>query len=982
MRVTWLLPAFALVGCSTAPDSSPLEKGLPPLPPTGGPVVAAAGRLDDGNFAAERVPGPASQGLVGDYFMRNDKVRVVVQAPGRAIGPCPYGGNVIDFDRRDQPVGDQLGEVSPFLQLGRTLRFDRAEVVRDGSAGGPAVLRFFGVDVRNDYLNLPGLGGFAVALQDDYRADIELHWQGAVTYILMPGESRVRMLYTFYNSNDLETKTSWGTLSDTGAQIEAFHVGSGFGEAQLSELADGISAPAGAYGALLGRGIAYGIVPVGDVTAPFTVAGVDVEMYGVRELADALGAKGQTLVVPARATVTREVDVVIGSDIAAVTAAALAADGRTATAFGGTSEPGARVAVTDGSGGVVTVAVAGPDGAFAGALPDGDYTIQAEGAGWRRSPTQALALHGSPVSSLALPVAAAARLDYTIRDGSGAAIPGKVSVVGARPNAPDRRFRDVSIESPPWGIAGWAHSRLGDSARNDAWDHPIALAPGHYRVVVSRGPEWSRHEQLVDLTAAGLRVDAVLEHVAPTPGYVAADFHQHSNMSPDAPVPPADRLMGYIADGVDFFSSSDHDVHFDYGPLIDELGVRGIIDSAVGVETTPWDYGHFIGWPLAVDRQSPNGGAFDWGAGGDVYVPPDGIFAGLRAGGAQVVQVNHPRSTSTGFGNFQQNFDRAGLSFDFGARSFGGNPAVAPLTALALGLTGDAPLFSDRFDALEVYNGFHLVGGDHEIIDEVVDLNLRDWMNFLSFGFTPTAVGDSDSHQWFSVPPGLPRTLVRVPDDSPAALQAGIVDDVAATVSGRGARDVIVTNGPFLQLHVDGAGIGATVAHPSGPLDIVVDVVSAAWMPVDTVEIFANASFDVPLPRGDVAQPLVPVICFSSRDVPSARCQGAIGGARKMTAPVAANGKLAFTATAVDVSADDILARARPGARGRDLWLVARATGSEGMFPVIPQGLSPDIPMADIIAGELTLRGVTALAFTNPIYVDVDGSGWRAPFGP
>ena len=79
-----------------------------------------------------------------------------------------------------------------------------------------------------------------------------------------------------------------------------------------------------------------------------------------------------------------------------------------------------------------------------------------------------------------------------------------------------------------------------------------------------------------------------------------------------------------------------------------------------------------------------------------------------NAEGAQVVQVNHPRATSQGIGSFQQNFDRAGLSFDFGARAFGGNPSVAPLTALALGLAEDAPLFSDKFDAVEIYNGYHL----------------------------------------------------------------------------------------------------------------------------------------------------------------------------------------------------------------------------------------------------------------------------------
>ena len=167
-RHFWLL---AFVGCN---NTSPLDAALPSLPPK----AARRSRPPDGstpsNFDAERVPGPASQGLVGDYFMRNDKVRIVVQAPNRAIGPCPFGGNVIDADRVAQPAGDQLGEVSAFLQLGRTFAFDRADVVRDGGKGGPAVLRFYGHDAKNDFIDVVGLGGFALAVQDDYRADVDL----------------------------------------------------------------------------------------------------------------------------------------------------------------------------------------------------------------------------------------------------------------------------------------------------------------------------------------------------------------------------------------------------------------------------------------------------------------------------------------------------------------------------------------------------------------------------------------------------------------------------------------------------------------------------------------------------------------------------------------------------------------------------------------------------------------------------------------
>ncbi len=992
------LPILFAFGCSSG---DPLENALPPLPPTGGAALAAAGRLTAENYEQERVKGPASQGLVGDYFMRNEKLRMVVQAPGRAIGPCPFGGNVIDLDRVDAPAGDQLGEVSAFLQLGRTINWDSVEIVRDGAKGGPAVLRFRGHDAKDDFINLPGLGSFAIGIADDYRADIDLKWRAAVTYILSPGQTQLRMIYTFYNPGDLDEATTWGTLSDTGAGPEIFHPFLGFGELGFADIVGTSKFPLVTYAAFLGRDIAYGIVPVfTDQTiagASVPIAGVDVEVYQLKDLFDAFGSTGQSLVVKSNGTATREVELVVGRDVGDVTAQAHALRGEATVPFSGTvaAGAGARVTVLDpaqpaGAQLLTTLSVDG-DGRFAGALPAGSYQFQAEGDGWRRGAPVSASIPGGDV---ALTIPAAAMIDYTVKDRAGASIPAKITVVGAPGAVPDRHFRDTVKDVLPYGIANWIHSRYGDSTLATRYDHPIPLVPGRYRVIASRGPEWSRFEQVVDLPAGGARVDAVLDHVAPTPGYVAADFHQHSHISPDAVTPPEDRVVSYLVDGTDFISSSEHDVLFDYAPLIDALGANDLLDSSIGVETTAWDYGHFIGFPLVVDPLSPNGGALDW-AGGELglNLPPPQIFDGLRKQGAKVVQVNHPRSMPGDFSSFQQTFDRVGLRFDFGAHTFYGDSKLMPVSALILGLPEDQALFAPTFDSHEIYNGFHLPAMvvDGERVDQKVDINLRDWMNFLSFGFTPTPTGVSDSHEWISSPGGLPRTLVRVPDDSPGAISAGLEDAVVATLSGKGVpHDVVVTNAPFLQFTVDGMGIGSTVAHASGPLAMHLTVVTSTWAPVDTVEIFANNTFDIPTPKGMDPAALVPAVCFTTRAVPTARCAMGLGGARAMTVTsvetvpgVAASARLEIAIDVTDVDADMLLARQRAGAGGRDLWLVARATGDTGLFPIIPNAVDPTVPMTDLVDTlDLAARGIPALAFTNAIFVDVDGNGWKGPFQP
>ncbi len=996
------------VSCSSPPPSPPaasLDDFLPALPPTGGAAVCAAGKLTEANFATERVPGPASQGLPGDWFMRNDKIRVVVQAPNRAIGPCPFGGTLIDMDRVDGPAGDQLGEVAPFLQLGRTVDFRQPELVRDGSEGGPAVLRFRGHDVVDDYINVTGLGGFAGAVEDDVRADVDLGLQVAVTYVLEPGATHVEAYYTYFNPGDTDRATSYGTITDTGAQIEIFHPGVGYGEFQISDLLGPSKIPLVEYSALQGQGITYGIAPILDDAAargaPFPISGVDVEVYQLGGVFDALGPKGQTLVVPSLKGVNREVDVFVARDAGDVEAAVRARKGQlTGKVIGsvayasGAAAVGARVTVEDPSKdathALVTTITADATGAFVTPLLPGTYKLTPEAPGYLRGASQMVNVVGDPGALVNLTVPDPAPLSYTVRDGAGNPIPARVIVVGNPPNVPDRRFRDLR-DPLPVGVAGWLASREGDSSKMTAYDHPLQLAPGHYRVVIGRGPEWSRHEQVIDLAPGGATVDAVLERVVDTTGYVASDFHQHTYVSPDSPVPPLDRVVTYLAEGVEVVSTSEHDVHLDYEPYIQKLNADSLLDSMVGVEVTPFDYGHFIGFPLPVDPASPNGGALDWGNAPmtGLDLAPGEIFGGLRKLGAKVVQVNHPRAVpgSDVTAGFQKNFDRAALTFDFASHSFGGNAAMLPVKASELGLPDGAQLFSPDFNALEVYNGVgfrHVPDGAGARIDPLTDACMRDWMNFLSFGFAPTAVGDSDSHEWVAAPAGLPRTLVRVADDSPAAIAAGVADEVAAVVAGEKPRDVVVTNGPMLWLTVDGAGMGATAKHASGPLAIEVKVQTPTWAPVDTVEIFANATFDVPLPKGQTPPPPAPAICFTSRQMPSPRCAAAVGGARPLalaTVPVGSAARLEADLQ-ITVDADALLALERAGAVGKDLWLVARATGDVGLFPTLPQGLDPADVAAIVDGGPLDGKGVPALAFTNPVFVDVDGGGWKAPFAP
>jgi hypothetical protein len=170
-------------------------------------------------------------------------------------------------------------------------------------------------------------------------------------------------------------------------------------------------------------------------------------------------------------------------------------------------------------------------------------------------------------------------------------------------------------------------------------------------------------------------------------------------------------------------------------------------------------------------------------------------------------------------------------------------------------------------------------------------------------------------------------------------------------------------------------------------LAVHVEAQAAEWAPFDTIELYANASFTIPAPAGEQPEPLLPILCFTARAAPSQRCTLAVGGARPLTVkrePVGGAGAARLHAV-VDtfVAVADVAAHTRAGARGQDFWLLARVTGLTGLWPMIPQAVDSSVPLASLVSGApLVGEGVPALAFTNPVFVDVDGGGWRAPFAP
>jgi hypothetical protein len=417
-----------------------------------------------------------------------------------------------------------------------------------------------------------------------------------------------------------------------------------------------------------------------------------------------------------------------------------------------------------------------------------------------------------------------------------------------------------------------------------------------------------------------------------------------------------------------------------------------------GIEVTPFPYGHFNTWPLEPDDSSANHGAIDWAAGavaGQAMTPGE-IFAAMRARGGKMTQVNHPRGS--GFTEFQAAFTRANVKYDYTARTIYGDYQNASVPNDYLRLPGES-LWSDQFSGLEIWNGFSIAdsNGDGLRENQSLDHVMRDWLSMLSLGMFVTPAGDSDTHTTVADPLGMPRTYVRVADDSPDALANGsAVDAVLQTQTGANAtpRDVVITDGPMIDVKVGGQPALGRVFPGAGGITLVVTLTSPDWAEFDTLEVFANTTPDeIGHDGNSVLQPLQ---CWTSRPLASLAatdpCTTAALTAQPMTvslATVAGGGGYKRYEATVTVTLDAADIATRQGATGQDAWLVFRVRGNRAIFPIMPRdALDADTTPA-ILGGDfntirtaLTGKGVPAEAVATPVFVDFDGGGYRAPFAP
>jgi hypothetical protein len=535
---------------------------------------------------------------------------------------------------------------------------------------------------------------------------------------------------------------------------------------------------------------------------------------------------GETLVLE------RVIRVGARADVASLTDAWFAGG---SAVSGRVDDPNARLHVATAEGAPVTELRPDADGAFSLRLPPGAYQLRALAPAGREQ------VREFAVGSTALtldPIAVGEAAHVTLPRGRTLRL-----VFVGEAGTPDPRFGDdllgfrVNGEEIPGGSIVNAVSLAGlpDDPRE------VTLAPGRYRVLATRGPEYDIHDTRLEL-AAGQRVALAIEAPAralETPGWIAADFHVHSAESFDSAWPHARQLAAYAANGAEVMVATEHDRIFDPRPAIARLGLGDRLIGITGVEITsafeggdaPHTIGHLNAYPMRRDPLAYRGGA------------PRAEGRRLRAvladvgrgAGAPFVQLNHPRGHLQHAGEDGAYFTHLAVPGKPYDPTLGLDAEPNRVLVERDPATG---LRDIDYDGVELMNGPSLVR---------YQLTRADWLSLLLQGVVHVGLGNSDSHRAGELP-GIPHSYVALADDRIAHF------DEAAFFAALRAGHVFASTGPFLDARLGEAGPGQRFTGASGVLRVRVD--AAPWVPVERLRVLRDGQIaeQRAIARGDTLE--------------------------------------------------------------------------------------------------------------------------------
>lgn len=682
--------------------------------------------------------GVGASSTVGDILLGNEHLRIVISSVGHVHKGAASGGNIIDAAPVDG--ADALEQVLLFLgRYPRQAKYASVEIVKSGE-DGIAIVEAKGVD--------------------SFTGELALTTQ----YILKGSEKFITIRTTVTNRG---SKPLDGFMLGDAVQCGRTRIYApmhGYDAANKTIAADWI--------AYSGGGVTYGMCLRGGVLT--AINGIS--------WSDVISAKVD---LKPGESVTYERYFIVAGDIAEVAHVSYLLQGRVfASIFGrviqrDTGKPIANASVHVECFGRPFVETSTREGGdFALSLPPGEYLVKPFHIARKAIDRLRLSVRAGESKHISLRMSAPSFIRFAIYElPHRRKVPGRLTFIGVR-----------GSETPNFGSCDNADGALNTVTSLGDGLRPIAS--GWYRIIASRGFEYTVHERVVHVPEGKtVCTQFFLRRVLNTDGWTAVDPHQHCSNSFDSSVSLRDRIISNLAEGIECLVMTDHDFVTDLSGHVSEMRLRHMLLAIPGQEITTRHLGHFNAFPIPAEH-----GAIAWDGKGIAE-----IFSQVRSlSGVQVIQVNHPRIGRSYF-NVVQFDPRTGRS--------------------------SHPEWSTDFDCVEVLNAKMM---------HTLDEALRDWFALLNLGLRVTATGGSDSHHVAQQEVGYPRCFAFVGRDDISKVSCD--DIVRAFRSGQ----IVVSMGPFVTMTVNGCGIGRLVSGRRFKLRITVQ--AAPWVDVSEVKLIKNGT--------------------------------------------------------------------------------------------------------------------------------------------
>ncbi|MBR2978988.1 MAG: CehA/McbA family metallohydrolase [Myxococcaceae bacterium] len=957
----------------------------------------------------ELVKGKRALGDLGDFVLSNGRIRAVIQGNTPSRGMSTFGGALIDLDLErpdDVAAGDEVNlsgddgvaDIFPAFLL-RGLKPDDVFIKADGSDGGPAIVTVRG---RGDEFMTMVKAVNDLLLSDDLYFEVDYILDPVLPDAPAHEGRSLRLRVTARNASETNTvklatesmPVGFGLVVLMGAGQPLFLPGkAGFDlrYALIDAYADPPTLPAIAgvvTRAIVtsGERVSYAMAPepsrnnfVWHKRDRYEDATDDslIIPFVADSFTGAFFHTPPSTLAPGEST-SFDVRVFVGSgDVASAMDLLWKHRGEAVGTFSAqvleevsqTPVRGATVTLTEIDSDKVLASCRTEDtGRCTALVQPGRYraSVAMRHRPTRHSEVFEIAVDGTHHETLS--IGRTARLTATVIDAdSGRPLPAKLSIIGRYGEEHVGKSTEEFLFDPrlgePFRYTDMVADDAADPSTREYLEHTFytgargvgatEVLPGTYRVVASRGIAYDLAETEVTVEPGGKAdVDFALRHVAKSPGYVHSDLHLHSVKSIDSDLSLEDRAITCAAEGLEVATMSDHNFITDLEPAAVATSLRDWLLPMVGLEMTTLELGHFNGFPLVYDPGAITHGSFDW-----YLTPAQQIFDGMRALSAcgsdeTVIQVNHPRDGNMGYFN-----------------AFALDEDASPRLPTAM-MSPSGPEFalehwSEDFDALEILNGKHteyihslrvpldyappadkphIVPGEiyrDETGSVVNPGGFDDWMALLRKGRTYVGMANSDSHDFLTSEAGYGRSLVRV-GRNPESMRA--LDQCELTRAIRQGA-VMMTNGPMVDLTVNGAPTGTLATTENGKVTLRIDVWAAPWIDVSRVYLYDSSG----------NRELVPLDATPDPD-----------GVRRLS-----------TRLEKTLNADD--------------FFLVEVEGERSLWPVVPGLEQPPLMIADAVGSLLdafgmaeesdpalaltTVHPIQPWAMTNPVWVDADGDG-------